>query len=233
VTGAAPDTNPAIGGRNSTDTAYIWNIDNSGNLSTSGVISIGASGLATSGAMRLTNGDALGWRNATGTADLLLGTNASDHFSMNSYLEFTSASTGLVFSGRGTIVDSGSGGIALNASGSNQNISLSPSGTGGVVIGGGTGITEHLSGTASLDFSALAANSCEVLTLTVPGAADGDTAVLGIPNALADIDGGIERTTFFGWVSADNTVSVRRCNVTGSSTADPAAATVRADVWKH
>jgi len=101
-----------------------------------------------------------------------------------------------------------------------------------LTVGSGTSLTKILSATASLDFTALAANSCEVLTVTVTGAADGDTVALGVPTALADVDGATERTTFFGWVSGADTVSVRRCNVTGSSTAEPAAATVRATVWK-
>ena len=49
-----------------------------------------------------------------------------------------------------------------------------------------------------LDFTALAANLCEILTIAVTGAADSDVVVLGVPNALADVDGGTERTTFFG-----------------------------------
>lgn len=97
---------------------------------------------------------------------------------------------------------------------------------------GGATLLDVLSATASLDFTALAANSCEVLTITVSGAADGDAVKLGVPNALADVDGATERTTFFGWVSAADTVSVRRCNVTGTVTAEPAAATVRAVVSK-
>lgn len=106
--------------------------------------------------------------------------------------------------------------------------------TGNVIVGtSGVAITRHLSGTASLDFTALAANTCEVLTIAVTNAADADTVTLGVPNALADVDGGTERTTFFGWVSAAGTVSVRRCNVTAGATADPAAATVRADAWQH
>jgi hypothetical protein len=106
--------------------------------------------------------------------------------------------------------------------------------TDGAQIGfSGATMLAHLSNTASLDFTALAANTCEVLTITLTGAADGDTVTLGVPNALADVDGGTGRTTFLGWVSAANTVSVRRCNVTGTVTADPLAATVRADVWQH
>lgn len=104
---------------------------------------------------------------------------------------------------------------------------------GGVVINGGTAIQKHLSAVASLDFTALAANSCEVLTITVTGAADGDSVTLGVLNALADVDGATERTTFYGWISGANTCSVRRCNVTGTITANPAAANVRCDVWQH
>jgi len=89
-----------------------------------------------------------------------------------------------------------------------------------------------LSATASLDFTLLAANSCEAFTVTVTGAADGNPVSLGIPNSLADVDGATERTVFFAWVSAADTVSVRRCNVTGAATADPAPATVRVDVRK-
>lgn len=104
----------------------------------------------------------------------------------------------------------------------------------GTIIGfGGTGIQKHLSATASLNFTALAANSCETLTVAVAGAADGDSVTLGVPNALADVDGATERTTFFGWVSTADVVSVRRCNCTAVATGDPAAATVRADVWQH
>lgn len=101
-----------------------------------------------------------------------------------------------------------------------------------LTINGGTAVTKILSATASLDFTALAANSCEVLTITVTGAVDGDTVTLGVPNALADVDGATERTVFYGFVSAADTVSVRRCNVTAVITANPAAATVRAMVTR-
>lgn len=107
-------------------------------------------------------------------------------------------------------------------------------GTDNLVVGLGSGaqITKILGGSASLNFTALAANTCETLTITVTGAADGDPVSLGVPTALADVDGAVESTSFFGWVSAANTVSVRRCNPTGTVTADPAAATVKALVTK-
>lgn len=98
-----------------------------------------------------------------------------------------------------------------------------------VTIGGGTAITKHLSTTASLDFDLSGAGiTCQDLTVTVTGAADGDSVTTGVPNALASTAG----VTFNGFVSAANTVTVRACDVT-SGNPNPAAATVRADVWQH
>ena len=92
-----------------------------------------------------------------------------------------------------------------------------------------TAITGHLTGTASLDFSAWSGTDCQDLTVTVTGAADGDTVTLGIPNALAST----AVVTWFGFVSASNTVTVRGCKISSGGSADPSAATVRADVWQH
>jgi len=101
-----------------------------------------------------------------------------------------------------------------------------------ITIGaGGTSIEKHLSATASLlDFPVIGANSCESQTITVTGAADGDTVSLGVPTALANAS-----TTFAvtGFVSETNIVTVRICQVATSASSDPAAATVRADVWQH
>ncbi len=98
-----------------------------------------------------------------------------------------------------------------------------------LTIGGGTAIKNHLSATASLDYDLSAAGiTCQDLTITVTGAADGDTVGLGVPNALASSAG----VVLSGFVSSANTVTVRACDVT-SSNPDPAGATVRADVWQH
>lgn len=87
----------------------------------------------------------------------------------------------------------------------------------------------ELSGTASLNFGATAANDCDDLTITVTGAADGDVVSLGVPTALASSG----ETSVSGFVSASNTVTVRRCNHnSGGASPDPAAATVRAQVTK-
>jgi hypothetical protein len=91
------------------------------------------------------------------------------------------------------------------------------------------GVRTRLSGvrkaSASLNFGATAAGSCEVLTMTVSGAADGDVVSLGIPAALAASD---NYQSFYGYVSATNTVAVKRCNLTNTITAlsNPAAVTV-------
>lgn len=103
---------------------------------------------------------------------------------------------------------------------------------GSVTIGGSTGtaIVRHISSSASLNFPIVAGSSCDTQTLTVTGAADGDTVSLGVPNALATAS---TTLVFQGWVSSSNTVSVRLCQVATTGISDPAAATVRADVWKH
>ena len=101
-----------------------------------------------------------------------------------------------------------------------------------VTINGGAPITGHLTATASLDFSATAAGACDLLTVTVAGAADGDPVSLGVPTALAASD---NYQNFTAYVSAANTVTVKRCNLLNLVTAlsNPAAATVRVDVWKN
>jgi hypothetical protein len=100
---------------------------------------------------------------------------------------------------------------------------------GGFTVGSGSTITRYLSGTASLDFAPWAGTDCQEKTISVTGAADGDTIALGMPSALASIDG----VTWSAWVSAANTVKIRGCKVTAGRSADPAAETVRASVIQH
>jgi hypothetical protein len=100
---------------------------------------------------------------------------------------------------------------------------------GSVAIGGGAPIVKVLTGTASVDFTALAAGTCENFIVTVTGAADGDPVFVGIPAAAWATT---EYATIQGFVSATNTVTVKRCNLTNASTAlsNPAAVTIRATV---
>ncbi len=100
-----------------------------------------------------------------------------------------------------------------------------------LTIGGGTAITKHLSATAVLDFPAIPNNSCSSLTLTVTGAAVGDS-VSASPSAVA---GGIETFTTTSWnafVSSTNTVTARACKI-GTNTVNPSGQTWRVDIWQH
>jgi hypothetical protein len=98
----------------------------------------------------------------------------------------------------------------------------------GLVLGtaSDTALTRIITASASLNYGATAAGTCDSLTITATGAVDGDTVYLGLPNALAASD---TYQAFYGFVSAADTVTVRRCNLTNATTAlnDPAAATVK------
>lgn len=91
-------------------------------------------------------------------------------------------------------------------------------------IGGGTAISKVLSATASLDFPSIGANLQASLTMTVTGAAVGDSVQVN-PSA---IEAGL---TWSGYVSAVNTVQIRVANSTALAI-DPVAATWRATVTK-
>lgn len=100
-----------------------------------------------------------------------------------------------------------------------------------VIGSGGATITKVLTGSASLDFGATAAGACDVLTITVTGAVDGNPVFIGVPNALAAAD---NYQMFTCYVSAADTVTVKRCNLTNVAMAlsNPAAATVTAMVFQ-
>lgn len=112
---------------------------------------------------------------------------------------------------------------------SNTNITGTAAVSSTLSVGGGTAIAKVLSATASVDFTALAAGTCEMFNITVTGAANGDSVALGIPAAAWATT---EYATIEGFVSATNTVTVKRCNLTNATTAlsNPAAVTVRATV---
>lgn len=96
---------------------------------------------------------------------------------------------------------------------------------GSLVVGGGAALQKFLSATASLDFGSIAAGGQAELTLSVAGAAVGDTVSLGAPAA---IESGL---TWAGRVSAADTVTIRLTNPTAGAI-DPAAATWRATAIK-
>lgn len=98
--------------------------------------------------------------------------------------------------------------------------------TGNLTIGAGTAITKVLSATATLDFPDTATQAVADLTITVTGAAVGDTVARGVPHASTTAT-----SVFDAWVSASDTVTVRFAH-TGSGSENPASGTFRATVIK-
>lgn len=86
-------------------------------------------------------------------------------------------------------------------------------------------IKANLSATATLDFPNTAISTCSDLTMTVTGAADGDSVFLGTPNGSVPAGG-----NFFAWVSGANIVTARFC--ADGVARDPASGAFRATVVK-
>jgi hypothetical protein len=106
------------------------------------------------------------------------------------------------------------------------------SGTGIVALDTGTqtivsvdsaSVPTYLTSTGVMDFANIAAGTCTESTMTLPGAANGDSVAPGWPAALEAGLIGMMR------ISAASTVAVRVCNLSGTAV-DPAAATFRATV---
>jgi hypothetical protein len=83
-----------------------------------------------------------------------------------------------------------------------------------------------LTDTATLNFGSIGAHAYEDLTLTVTGATDGDVVSIGIPNSAAVAD-----ASYFAWVSASNTVTIRCFNINGG-TVNPPSALFKVKVFK-
>lgn len=85
--------------------------------------------------------------------------------------------------------------------------------------------TEDLLATTTLDFGSVAAGAIADLTVTVTGAVVGDPVTIGmssIPN----------KGTYFAYVSATNTVTVRYANNDLTTAKDPSSQTVKVRVFK-
>jgi len=93
-----------------------------------------------------------------------------------------------------------------------------------LTVGGGTPVASVLSTPGTLDFPATPAQTSSDLTITVAGAAVGDTVALGAPNGSVLAD-----SSFSAWVSAADTVTVRFNNYSAGAQ-DPASGTFRATV---
>lgn len=86
-------------------------------------------------------------------------------------------------------------------------------------------VPTFLTASAVINFAAIAAAACGEQTITLTGAAAGDTVATGWPGALEAGLSGSSR------VAAANTVTLRLCNVTGAAI-DPASATFRVTVLR-
>ena len=110
---------------------------------------------------------------------------------------------------------------------------LPPDGLSSFGVGvGGSYVKTHLSATATLVFGDIAAQAHEDQTMTVTGAAVGDTVALGIPHAVAT-GAAANDISFTAWVSSSNTVTVRCVNADTLATGNLPDETFRADVWSH
>lgn len=97
-------------------------------------------------------------------------------------------------------------------------------------VGDGTStIKKIISTSATLDFGNSVAAGSQDLTISVPGAVDGDVVDLGVPNAVAASSAG---QTFSGFVSAADTVTIRRNCSLAAGCGDPPAGKFRVQVTK-
>jgi hypothetical protein len=84
-----------------------------------------------------------------------------------------------------------------------------------------------LSGSATLDFPNTNPGESSDLTLTVTGASDGDVVSLGVPN------GAVQPTSsYFAWVSATDTVTIRFTNTATAGATNPTSGTFKVKVLK-
>jgi len=98
--------------------------------------------------------------------------------------------------------------------------------SGGLAIGNGTNIVSHLSATTTWAPPSVGNGTAGSTTVTVGGAAIGDTVLVGFSRS---VPGG---ALLVGAVTSPNTVTVTLFNMTGSSV-QLASGTLRADVWQH
>lgn len=88
-------------------------------------------------------------------------------------------------------------------------------------------LAKTLTATATLNFDLTAVNSQD-LTITLTGAALGDAVAIALDAGSVPAD-----ITYFGWVSATDTVSIRCSRVGGGGAVDPASGTFRASIIKY
>jgi hypothetical protein len=165
----------------------------------------------------------------------LLAVGSGSQFTVNHVGAVTAAAVNTASLTAGSVASGSVTTAALNAGSltasslSAANLNSGAEATSSLTVGGGTPILDHLSLISTISFVSFPANGCLTQTVAVPGASDGDSIALGIPNVLGSVGG----LTWFGWASSPDTVSIRGCNATVVATAAPGPAPVRIDVWKH
>lgn len=93
-------------------------------------------------------------------------------------------------------------------------------------IGGSNQVDKVLSGSTSLNFGSIAAESYLDLDITVTGAGAGDPCLLGIPN------GSVGASSIIWGFTNTNKVTVRHINRDDTNAFDPAAGTFKVYVFK-
>jgi hypothetical protein len=126
---------------------------------------------------------------------------------------------GNTFSGTGSMVRATSPALVTPALGVATATSIA-------IGSSGATITKHLSGTATWDAASTADGAMTSTTVTVTGAAIGDTVAVGLSVAVP------AGALLAGAVTATNTVTVTLFNKTGGAL-DLASGTLRADCWQH
>lgn len=86
-------------------------------------------------------------------------------------------------------------------------------------------LAKTLTASATLNFPDTAPGTTSDLTITVTGAADGQSVVLGVPNASTAAN-----SEYTAWVSAANTVTVRFANIQTVGNINPASGTFTVSV---
>lgn len=194
-------------------------ITTGGNISTSDLVVTGDVSATT---VTIGGGTALTTSNQTGTGSLVL---ANTPTLVTPVLGVASA-TSITIGGGSTLSTSnqtGTGNLVLATSPTLVTPNVGAATATSINLGGAT-VTDILTNTASLNFDLTAVVSQD-LTISVTGAALGDTCSIGVPHASVTAD-----TIFTCWVSAADTVTVRALRMAG--TPDPADGTFRVTLTK-
>lgn len=101
-----------------------------------------------------------------------------------------------------------------------------------IEIGGTDQVTGIITNTATLNFGAIGQNLAADLTMTLTGAADGDSVMLGVADGVISGGTNCADISFFAWVSATNTVKIRCVNASAVNTANPASGLFRVTIIK-